>query len=529
MSPPADLSRRSDASSPSLDGAARAASSDSVRRGESALIDGGARGASAGAEAGSGAAPRIAGGAAQLLQRLNLSDRQIRVARVVGYAGFGLVTFLIALVVSLPRDRLRERLERELSQDTGPTAPLGTGMDVTIGDLGLHLFSPGVRASDIVMKPRQPPVMTGEQRPKLAAYLMDVVDLQVPLLGLVVGRRGVEAEVQAFGGTVTARAGLGGGEGSARVRAEQLVVPRIPGVSQAVPIPIQGVLSLSVDVKGPLDKTTQRPVIAGLSGQGELTLDDCVLGDGKAKLVVPGDPFLSQGLTFPKVQLGKIIGKVVVDKGRLTIAELRAKSADAEASLEGYIELRDPLPFSELHLYLRFRPTPALSQREATISTMDMALSGTAKRPDGFFGFALTGTFGVPVGRPAKEPPPGVNVRPGPSLGAVRPGGLGPGPGGSLAQRGPPPSPPPADPPPPPPPQYAPPSTLPPLPPPPPNVTSPNVTSPSAVQQLPPPPSPPIEAVPPPPPERHDPPPTPDSVDPRVNLPPSYPIGQKGE
>src|SRR5207248_10880266 len=131
----------------------------------------------------------------------------------------------------------------------------------------------------------------------------------------------------------------------------------------------------------------------------------------KAKLTVPGDPFLSQGLTFPKIKLGRLSGRVAIEKGRARFEGIRVHSADGDATLEGYVELHDPLGTSQMHAYLRFKPAEELVKREPTVELMNNALGGTAKRPDGYIGFQVTGPLAALFYLPSKDPPLGVTVR----------------------------------------------------------------------------------------------------------------------
>lgn len=359
------------------------------------------------------------------LESLQLSERQLRVLRVALYAGFGLFAFFVALYASLPRDRMRERLERELSQDPSPMAPLGTGMDVTIGDLGLSLLPPGIKAQTITLKPRlatQPaPPEAGDIR-KPSFFFIESLAVRTSLLDLLFGRRGLRFDLSAFSGQASGEAGLSGDEGFARLTAEHLALALLPGLAQALPLPLSGKLDLNVDLKAPLDKRTQRPQPVGAAGLIELKVEDCVLGNGKAKLVVPGDPFLSQGLVFPRMVLGKVSGRAVVNKGRATLSEVHARSPDVEAIVDGYIELRDHFPLSELHLYLRFKPAPAFVQREPKIELMTSALSAMGKRDDGFLGIAITGTAALPQARASRQPPPGTTTT---ATSTSRPLGMG--------------------------------------------------------------------------------------------------------
>jgi type II secretion system protein N len=398
-----------------------------------------------------------------LAELLELSERQRRLLRWVGYPGFALLTFLLAFYASIPRDRLRDRLERELSQDPSPSAPMGTGMDVSIGDLSLSLVPPGATLRDITLKQRifpgpgaGPGADDKDKAAKPRAYFIESIGLRASILDLLVGARSGRVVLSGFDGEAIAEARLSGSEVKAELDIKGIALAMVPGLAQVVPLPLTGALTATAEFQSGLDAKTGRLQVASATGLAEISLEDCTIGDGKAKLTVPGDPFLSQGLTFPKVKLGKISGKLVVGKGRATLDQVRTKSADAEASVEGYIELRDPLPLSEVHLYLRFKPTPALIGREPSFELLVNGMAA-AKRSDGFLGFSITGPLSHPRGLPAKEPPAGVSVRAAPltTTGGSEPLGLGMGTPPSFRRPEPPPPaptlPPPSPEPPPPP------------------------------------------------------------------------------
>ena len=375
-----------------------------------------------------------------MLRVLRLKKNQARLLRIIAYPLFAIAVFVVSFYVSLPLDRIKDRLQRELSQDSGPPSPgsgawgIGLGMDVTIGDIGLHLLPVGAGASDVTLRPRGAPGAPADatQRPK--AMFVEQLRLRAPILALLGGDRVLGVDVEALGGTLSADGGLTSDGAMLRAELDKLTLARAPILAQFVPLPVLGVLSGSADLKVPLRKvekeTAARRAAAGplaapldyskTNGLIELRVEQGVLGDGKAKLAVPGDPFLSQGLTFPKLSLGNVTARVVFERGRATLSDVRSQSGDAEISLEGYVELRDPPPLSELHLYLRFRPSPALLKREPTMEILTNAMAA-GKRSDGSLGFALTGTVSNPRSRPAKDPPDGVSIRSG-SLGAVGPG-----------------------------------------------------------------------------------------------------------
>ena len=373
--------------------------------------------------------------------RLRLKKSQARILRLLGYPIFAFSVFVLSLYFSLPIDRIKERLERELSQEPGPPPPgsgglgIGLGMDVAIGELDLHILPIGASVCDIILRPRSKPGVSegdGEKAAKPKPMFIDDVTVHLPMSMLLGAELALNLDVQALGGTLGAF-GAVSAESGAVVRADlsRLGLTRAPILAQYLPLPVVGVLSGLIDVKVPPRKPTviggreppKRPGNAPppldygkATGLIEVKLAQGVIGDGKAKLTVPGDPFLSQGLTFPRLSLGDFTGRVVIDRGRATLADVHTKSEDAEIWIEGYVDLRDPIQTSEMRLYLRFQPSQTLIKREPTIEILNNAMSA-GKRGDGSLGFAITGTFASPRSRPSKEPPEGIS-RPG-SMGQV--------------------------------------------------------------------------------------------------------------
>ena len=127
-------------------------------------------------------------------------------------------------------------------------------------------------------------------------------------------------------------------------------------------------------------------------------------------------------MTVPRIKLGKLSGQIVIEKGRARFEGVRVHSADGDATLDGYVELHDPIGMSQMHAYLKFRPSEALIKREPTVELLINALAGTAKRSDGYLGIQLTGPLSAMFFLPSKDPPFGVTTRNEPAA-AVAPDG----------------------------------------------------------------------------------------------------------
>ncbi|MSP59019.1 MAG: type II secretion system protein GspN [Myxococcales bacterium] len=326
---------------------------------------------------------------------LHLPDKLIAPAKWVGYPLFALLVFVLSLYQALPRKQIQERLENDATAILGAT--------VEADDFGLTLFSgPGVSATTVLVKTR--PLSPAE---KPTRYTVEDLVLHFSLYQLLRGFADTSFSGRIASGSVSGKFRSVPDEGLLVVDASEIALAEIPGIALAIPLPVAGVVELKADI------TTPKNVIPQANGSVALTITDATVGDGKAKLTIPGgDPFLSQGVTIPKIALGKIAGKVVIDKGRAVFRDLRGHSKDLDVELDGYIELRDPLSLSLVHLYLKVKPADALLKREPALELMINGIAPLARRSDGYLGFSITGTPSSPFALPSKEVPAGVTVPP---------------------------------------------------------------------------------------------------------------------
>jgi type II secretion system protein N len=168
------------------------------------------------------------------------------------------------------------------------------------------------------------------------------------------------------------------------VKGEGLSLTQIPGVKEAINLPLVGKLGLGIDltITGRMGET---------SGHVGWSCDGCAIGDGKSKLKIAG--VLDEGLSLPRVRLGNFAGRVVFDKGVGKLQGVQARSPDGEISVDGEIRLADPIQYSQLDLYVRFKLSDALLQSSEQLKLVMQLVEGMGKGPDGAYGLRLTGTF----------------------------------------------------------------------------------------------------------------------------------------
>jgi len=334
------------------------------------------------------------------LARFDPPPQLRRWARLFGYPLFALAVVLVTFVAALPDDKVKERLETLLSQDPTATQPMGLGVDVKAGELSISLLRRGIRADNVIMRTR--PTRPAD---KPSRYVLDVVKVNVGLIGLLFQRPTYSFAIEAFHGTIEGSARVTMTDNHYTVEASALELGAIQGLQTALGPPLEG------KVEGKLDLDAPGRLLANSSGAIEVSIDETIFGDGKGKLVIPGDAFLAQGVTIPKIRLGKVIGAITIEKGKAHIDNLRVHSADVDITVEGYVDLRDPLPSSQLHLFLRFKLADALLKREPTLELVTGNLSGQGKRADGFIGAQITGSIGAPYFMANKNPPQGVTSK----------------------------------------------------------------------------------------------------------------------
>ena len=384
------------------------------------------------------------------------ADLLNRLRRPALFSLVWLVVFIVALYFSFPSERAKEVAIRTAA---------ARDLDLEIGSAG-PAFGLGVVFHDILVRTRP---ATG----KPTRFTIESARLSVSPWSLLSSSKTITVSLEAFGGHIDiTQTGAPGKKGpfELQVRARDVRLGDLPGVRDAINLPLGGTAKVDLNLLSPSGK------LAEASGEVTLSCDSVIIGDGKTPLKVAGNPFLSGGLTLPKLRLDDFGGHIAIDKGLAKLQEITGKSRDGEVALEGEVTLRDPLPTSTVNAYLRFKRSDAFLKQASAVATMLQMVGAQGKRPDGFYGMRLSGRLGQ-LSPPVLSPTSPIIGAPPPRLGthaaitpAFRPPAPAPSlpppaaaPAGIMAAAPPPPPPEPAAPPPPPPP--APPPPAPPAPP----------------------------------------------------------------
>ena len=136
-------------------------------------------------------------------------------------------------------------------------------------------------------------------------------------------------------------------------------------------------------------------------GKVDLKFSDLSAGDGKTKVL--------NAIALPKVEVGDLLLKATAAAGGLKIDQLSASGKDLDLQCDGSVRLRDQFDASVLSVNARFK----FADRFTNKDDMTRGLFGApgssvpglfdlvpqnkhAKRPDGFYGWRVSGTFSHP-------------------------------------------------------------------------------------------------------------------------------------
>lgn len=183
-----------------------------------------------------------------------------------------------------------------------------------------------------------------------------------------------------------------------RLRHEGRGVPlaELPGVAAGLGLPVSGSADVAIDIRIPIVRGERAPSRA--TGAIELRCTKCQIGDDVAKLQprvrsarVAG--FVGDGISFGHLTFDRLEARVDLKDGRATLSRWVADSPDLTLELSLDLELAWPIGRSALRACLRFKPTPALEQRDRRMANLLAMTAGGLPGPDGFHHLEIAGTL----------------------------------------------------------------------------------------------------------------------------------------
>lgn len=318
---------------------------------------------------------------------MHLSSEQKRILRWVGYPLVALLSFVFAFFYTFPYGRLKGKIVEVLSEK----------YDVSIASIEPTLL-PGGMVLDTVMLKTRPE--SPDEKPVVIVF--QEIELDFGIFAAMRGRLDLDLMASVAGGTIEGSVELGSSGFEADLATEMLPLANLPGVTEAVGLPMFGGLNAKIRLDVPIEQDDGRSTWKWTEADGrvELTCVGCTVGDGVAKLKMKpqgrrrsrrAEIFASEGLTVPRLQLGAAAAVVDIEDGVGEIESFTATSNDGFLQIEGEIEFAEPFTSSTFPGCMTFKLSDELKERESTFGGIEAMLPPRARQSDGSYSIPTKG------------------------------------------------------------------------------------------------------------------------------------------
>lgn len=289
---------------------------------------------------------------------MQLTQRQKRLLRWVGYPLLGIVTFLYALHLTFPYERVKDKLVETLSER----------YEVEIMSVERTLLPGGMIMNGVMLRSRPT-----EPDAKPAAVFINKLRVDLSLFALLRRRADVDLVAELGGGTIEGNLQATAAEIKVDVFTESLPLANIPGLKEAVGLPMEGGLNARFSITLPEGRWEQADGTITLSCPG------CTIGDGETKIKPPAPGagrrgsalFAGEGITVPRLNLGNIAGEVTIESGRAKIDKFLAQSVDGELQIAAAIRFKERFKDSLFESgCMRFKLSPELKKRDPNFGSL---------------------------------------------------------------------------------------------------------------------------------------------------------------
>jgi type II secretion system protein N len=305
----------------------------------------------------------------------------LRHLRWAAYGVAYLFAFIVLAYLSFPYERLKQHLV-----STYNASQLGPAPDrLEVDSLTWSWRFPGVvaRGVRLTMGTAEAKAATGvtveastETTPPPPPQVLaaDEVYVSFSPFSLLSGARAASFGAYALGGEVSGWARDAADLRRLELQLDGINPGAVPQVAAAIGLPISGRVSGQIAIDLPENNLTKA------EGTVDLSAEDLVLGDGKAKI--------QNTIALPELHMGAFTLKAGITGGRLKLDECVAHGKDIDLALTGGLRLRKRLEASLAELELKF----SFSEKYKTQSDLTKALFG---QPDskipGLFDTATNG------------------------------------------------------------------------------------------------------------------------------------------
>jgi type II secretion system protein N len=316
---------------------------------------------------------------------MNLGPRTRLVLKIFGFILLGLVTFVFALQLTFPYDRVKDKIVEALSSK----------YEVSIGSVERGIMPGRMYFKAVTLRSRPE---KAEDKP--TTFYISELEVDLGLLALVKGTASVDIDATIGPGHLRGNVAISKTLTSIDLEGVDLPSASLP-IKEGIGLPLSGKIAFKFALDLPNEKgKTGKLAPNWQKAEGSMMFEcpsGCTIGDGVTKLKpklknARSQAFANDGIEFGKVNVDSMLAKVTITDGRLELTTFDTKSQDGELHVDFEATLAPVFSDSMVAGCLRFKASEALSKREpkthAAIST-----TGANLGPDDLFHIRLDGKF----------------------------------------------------------------------------------------------------------------------------------------
>lgn len=345
---------------------------------------------------------------------VKLTPRMKKLIPWIGYPIAYLFFFVCFAYWTFPYEKLKQKIivGYAASQQGSPEPKR-----MQIGDVTWSWRFPGVVLKDVRLigpkppaAPDKPPALDKSPGPDKKAKPRTVINIDeayagLSVLPLIAGARNVIFEVEGFGGGLSGEFETSPAATELSVQFDGVDPGQLPGLADALQLPLTGSLSGTVDVVLPEGK------YALADGEADLQAEELEVGDGVSKI---------RGmLALPTIRAGDLSIVATATQGRVKLERFDSEGPDLEVKAAGKLRLREPFALSSVEqIDLSFKFTDAYRDKDDVTRSL-LGKPGTkqkgvidldpkvrrAKAPDGTYYWKASGRFATLNFAPSKPAP----------------------------------------------------------------------------------------------------------------------------
>lgn len=280
---------------------------------------------------------------------MTLSPRARLVLRIVGYVVLALVTFVFALHLTFPYERVRDRALDALTSK----------YDVNIGGVERSLVPGRFSLTAVTLRSRAS--VAGQ--PTTTMYFKRI-EIDLAILPLLSGKAEINLDIATGTGRIRGTMTQQKQDATYAFSLTKVPLTMIPGISDAVGLPMAG------NADGKVKLKLSRGDWSKANGVFELACNvGCTVGNGEAKIYPkgkrPGDEvWTKDGVAVPQLRIARFKLAIDIVKGEAKKRTFELTSTDGEVELDVNIRLAKVLTESQLTGCLKYKCSKELYDRE---------------------------------------------------------------------------------------------------------------------------------------------------------------------